>query len=369
MNPSTPLIAKDNKQNIYGLVETLTNLNPNIPEINSIIEESNSYLKEITKEIDQINIKDKLIKLAHLALLENKLHSLDQEVDGFIQKLNSGKLNAENICVHYERVIKRLENETEKLHDEDTTKADALGIVSINNLKLKNFENQINNAESQISSLERFKGITLYHLTDTINSSKSDKKAPIVEEIILVINKLKKQKKYNTYSSILLLILLTYNYITSNYLISYETTTEIEIANHSSNSHSLIENFNPELIGIVDILSSILSVLCIIAIPLFIFIIRSNNIATTIAQIVFILSISLAAPTILSSIFNVENSNVGYIEKVIEVKYELFNFGLEGSIVLFVLFCLTLMYTYFKNQQIKSYSTVADKLKANASIN
>lgn len=76
--PLTAKTPKDSTQIIYSLVGTLTELDPNITEISSPIEQSNAFIKEVTSEIEQLNTKNKLIKLGNLALLEQKLPDLKE---------------------------------------------------------------------------------------------------------------------------------------------------------------------------------------------------------------------------------------------------------------------------------------------------
>lgn len=101
----------------------------------------------------------------------------------------------QNITKDFNNVIQSLVKATDKLSETDPLKTDALSIISLNNLKLKrNINNQITAATNQITLLERFKSITLYHLSDTINNNKQNKELPLISEMRRVLQKLKKDK-------------------------------------------------------------------------------------------------------------------------------------------------------------------------------
>lgn len=348
--------SSGDKNKIYALVTTLTDLNPKAIEISTPIEESNNLLKELTKEIDQLNTKDKLLKLAHLAVLEERLPKLKNEINIFIVKLLAGKDETEKLCFDYERVIESLDKEAKLLKDNDPVKVDALGIVSINNLKLKNFKNQVHSAVAQIESLEKFKNITLYHLSDTINNYKHDKDSPIINEIRRVLSKLEHTKGIYKGSLILAFVLAAYNYLADNYHIAYESTQKI--------AGKAIQNVENQMLDITPVLGIIKSggmvfSVVIMVFAVFNFAIRRDSSSFPLLLLAPVIGI---ASQIIPSMFGENVEVVTYTEKVVQVSYDFYNFGFFGTILLMVIgFFIGLLF-YFKNKRIKQYSKVAEKL-------
>lgn len=355
--------AQNGKQKIFALVSTLTDLNPNIIEISSPIEESNILLKSITDEINQLNTNDNLLKLANLAVLEAKLPKTRKQIDYFILRLLSGREETERVCLDYGRVIQSLESETKLLKDDDPLKVDALGIVSINNLKLKNYKNQVHSANSQIETLEKFKTITLYHLSDTINSNKQDKDSPILIEIRRVMQNLKEKQNIYGGSLFLFLILAGYNYLADNYHITYESTKEI--AHSVSNS---ADKFSYGLSGVLSTMQTFgtfLSTIMLIAVGGSLFISRSP---TSLFMLLPAAGIGILS-SLLPALFGISESETTYTEQIVQVSYDFYNFGSMGTIILmFLVICLGFM-SYQKNKAYKRYSSVAEKLERNNTDN
>ena len=73
--------SSGDKNKIYALVKTLTDLNPNAIEISTPIEESNILLKELTKEIDQLNTNGNKTEAARL--LNIALTTLYRKIEEF----------------------------------------------------------------------------------------------------------------------------------------------------------------------------------------------------------------------------------------------------------------------------------------------
>lgn len=351
--------SSGDKNKIYALVKTLTDLNPNAIEISTPIEESNILLKELTKEIDQLNTKDKLLKLAHLAVLEERLPKLKNEINIFIVKLLAGKDETEKLCLDYERVIESLDKEAKLLNDSDPVKVDALGIVSINNLKLKNFKNQVHLAVAQMENLEKFKNITLYHLSDTINNYKHDKDSPIINEIRRVISKLEASKGIYKGSLILVFVLAAYNYLADNYHIAYDSTQKIAGKAIQKSANQILE-----IAPIFEIIKNFGMALSLIIMIYAVFNFAARRDVSSIPLLLIAPVIGIASQ-IVPSMFGTDEEVITYTEKVVQVSYDFYNFGLFGTILLLVIGFFIEILFYFKNKRIKQYSKVAEKLDKN----
>lgn len=379
MFPSTASSNKnesnDAKARIYALVNTLTDLNPNMLEIIKPIEESNALLKEVTEEIDQLNTKSLLIKLAHLAVLEQRLPDLKTKIDSYILQLQNAKNETTNLCVDYGNVIESLKNSALEIDENDALKTDALGIVSVNNLKLKNIQNQIQSASSQIENLERFRTVTLYHLSDTINNTKTDKELPIVEEIRRVIDKLKSRKDYSLKSAVLFTILVVYNFLADKYHITYDSTQRIAQKAASSsfaNTHGVGSPMvAAEGIGnILDIFSKVGTVLgvVIVGFGLFRFAVQREGVGTLALGTMMGMT-SVLIPSIIKPVLGLEETETTYVEQTVKVTYDFFNSGTSGTIVYLGFLILCVLYAYFKQKEIKKYSTVVNKLEKSPKLN
>jgi hypothetical protein len=351
--------SNGDKNKIYALVTTLTDLNPNAIEISTPIEESNILLKELTNEIDQLNTKDKLLKLAHLAVLEERLPMLKNEINIFILKLLAGKDETEKLCLDYERVIESLDKEAKLLKDNDPVKVDALGIVSINNLKLKNFKNQVHSAVAQIESLEKFKNITLYHLSDTINNFKHDKESPIINEIRRVISKLEANKGFYKGSLFLVFVLTAYNYLADNYHISYESTQKIA-GNAIRNSANDMFSVAP----VINFIQNVGMVMCTILMIFAVFNFAVRRDGSSISLIVLAPLIGLAS-LILPTVFEINETDFTYTEKIIQVSYDFYNFGFIGTLLFLGSAILIGILFFIQKKRIKQYLKVEEKLNQN----
>lgn len=358
----TAKTPKDSKQIIYSLVGTLTELDPNITEISSPIEQSNAFIKEVTLEIEQLNTKNKLIKLGNLAVLEQKLPDLKKNIDLFIGQLTFGKIDAEKVTQDFNNVIESLVKATDKLSETDPLKTDALSIISLNNLKLKNIHNQITAATNQITLLERFKSITLYHLSDTINNNKENKELPLISELRRVLQKLKKGKKYDVNIALWAFFLAGYNYLATTY---YYVSDHVEKIPQQTSQLNDSNTFGPSATladfsdSILNIITAISGFAGIFALILVLFAAVTRNI-TGVIMGVFMGMLCTFAPIIFKSIF--ENEPVTYIEKTVTEYYEFYNLGLQGTIVLLVLAVVHLYMAHRKYKGAKQYKSLISKL-------
>lgn len=360
----------DLKAKVYVLVNTLTDLNPNIKEINNPIEESNALLKDITEEIKQLNTKSLLLKLAQLAMLEKRLPDIKTKIDIFINNLETAKVDTTNLCSDYSNVIETLKNTLIEINETDPLKADTLGIVSINNLKLKNIQNQIESATSQIANLERFRTVTLYHLSDTINNSKTDKDLPIVDEISRVIKKFESRKDESIVAAALLSILTVYNFLADKYHVTYDTTKRIAekaVSTTLSNSHATIDPIISSETAMKFINTiSMFGVTCGLVVSLFhAFGTRSSSGLLT--GMLFTGG-SLFVPMLVKGVLGVDEIQKVYTEQTIKVTYDFYNFGSTATFIFLSLIIICLLYTYFKQKDISRYTVVVNKLQ-NTTLN
>lgn len=357
---------QDPKQLIYSLVGTLTDLDPNIKEISSPIELSNALIKEATLDIEQLNTRNKLIKLGNLAVLEQKLPDLKKSIDVFIAKLELGKMDAEKVSEDFNTVIKSLVNATDKLSETDPLKTDALSIISLNNLKLKNIQNQITAASNQITLLERFKSITLYHLSDTINNNKEDKELPLISELRHVLQKLKKGKKYHVNIAIWTFLIAGYNYLATQYYYVSENVEKIPQKTSTPDFTDTSVSFSNSMSGMVDsimsfvnILSTAGALLSLLAVG-FALVSRSFGVLAT---AIFVGFTSSFAPLVLKSLLTNDSATVTYIEKTVIEYYEFYNLGVSGTIIFISLAVVHLFLAQRKYTGAKQYKSMISKLE------
>lgn len=363
MIPSTSS-NKNSKEIIYGMVSTLTELDPNIIEIRQPIEASNLLVKEITQNIEQLKKSNKLIKLGHLAVLENNLPSLKTQLDQSIQQIKSGKVDAEKLINDFNVVITTLNNVTKSLDENDPLKTDALSIVSLNNIKVKNIQNQIQNADHQIEMLERFSSITLYHLSETINSNKKDKDLPVVNEIQRVQNQIQNTLKKLSWCALALTVLSVYNFLASNYHIQYESVEKI--AKPSTDTTLEVIPHIETILSIINGLSSFLMVMSLIAVVWGLFNStrkggtgERSSITFGLAVAVFAFFISFAFEAMLGS-----PKSVQYVEKASLVTIDFLNFGLIGTVVIFAILLGCVILGVKKFQESKQYKSLIEKLSS-----
>lgn len=357
--------TKDPKQLIYSLVGTLTELDSNIKEISSPTELSNALIKEVTSEIEQLNTRNKLIKLGNLAVLEQKLPDLKKNIDIFIAKLELGKMDAEKVCEDFNTVIKSLVNATDKLPETDPLKTDALSIISLNNLKLKNIQNQITAATNQITLLERFKSITLYHLSDTINNNKEDKELSLISELRRVLQKLKNGKKYDVNIAIWTFLIAGYNYLATQYYYVSENVEKIPKEVSSPDFTDASASFNNSMSGFVDSAMGFVSILSTVGVLLSFLIIGFAVMSRSIGSFAvagFLGITSTFAPIVLKAIFLDDSTTVIYVEKTVTEYYEFYNFGVSGTIVFLVLAVIHLYLAHSKYTGAKQYKSMISKL-------
>lgn len=356
-----------NKQLIYGLVSTLTDLDPNIIEIRQPIEESNLLVKEITQNIELLKTKNDLIKFGHLAVLEKNLPSLKSQLEGFIDDIKTGKLEAEKLVQDFNVVINTLTHATNVLEENDALKTDALSIVALNNIKVKNIQNQIKNADHQIEILERFNAITLYHLNDTINSNKKDKDMPVLVEIervmAQVLNKMRRFKSAAFY----LAILSGYNYLASNYHIAFERVERI--ANGSLSTASTSSDFQSEIdtiLSVIDAAGMVMMTLGSIFVFFTIFMMTqreggSSNMFSTVIIAITTMMLGVAAPIVAEKMFG-SSEQVQYIEKTSLFTFDFWNFGFTGTLIFFGLTVFCVIMAVMKHKEKKQFESLIQKL-------
>lgn len=356
-----------NKQLIYGLVSTLTDLDPNIIEIRQPIEESNLLVKEITQNIELLKTKNDLIKFGHLAVLEKNLPSLKSQLEGFINDIKTGKLEAEKLVQNFNVVINTLTHATNVLEENDALKTDALSIVALNNIKVKNIQNQIKNADHQIEILERFNAITLYHLNDTINSNKKDKDMPVLVEIervmAQVLNKMRRFKSAAFY----LAILSGYNYLASNYHIAFERVERI--ANGSLATASTSSDFQSEIdtiLSVIDAAGMVMMTLGSIFVFFNIFMMTqreggSSNLFSTVIIGITTMMFGVAAPIVAEKMFG-SSEQVQYIEKTSLFTFDFWNFGFTGTLIFFGLTVFCVIMAVMKHKEKKQFESLIQKL-------
>lgn len=356
-----------NKQLIYGLVSTLTDLDPNIIEIRQPIEESNLLVKEITQNIELLKTKNDLIKFGHLAVLEKNLPSLKTQLEGFIDDIKTGKLEAEKLVQDFNVVINTLTHATNVLEENDALKTDALSIVALNNIKVKNIQNQIKNADHQIEILERFNAITLYHLNDTINSNKKDKDMPVLVEIervmAQVLNKMRRFKSAAFY----LAILSGYNYLASNYHIAFERVERI--ANGSLSTASTSSDFQSEIdtiLSVIDAAGMVMMTLGSIFVFFNIFMMTqreggSSNLFSTVIIGITTMMFGVAAPIVAEKMFG-SSEQVQYIEKTSLFTFDFWNFGFTGTLIFFGLTVFCVIMAVMKHKEKKQFESLIQKL-------
>ncbi len=356
-----------NKQLIYGLVSTLTDLDPNIIEIRQPIEESNLLVKEITQNIELLKTKNDLIKFGHLAVLEKNLPSLKSQLERFIDDIKTGKLEAEKLVQDFNVVINTLTHATNVLEENDPLKTDALSIVALNNIKVKNIQNQIKNADHQIEILERFNAITLYHLNDTINSNKKDKDMPVLVEIervmAQVLNKMRRFKSAAFY----LAILSGYNYLASNYHIAFERVERI--ANGSLSTVSTSSDFQSEIdtiLSVIDAAGMVMMTLGSIFVFFTIFMMTqreggSSNMFSTVIIAITTMMLGVAAPIVAEKMFG-SSEQVQYIEKTSLFTFDFWNFGFTGTLIFFGLTVFCVIMAVMKHKEKKQFESLIQKL-------
>jgi len=356
-----------NKQLIYGLVGTLTDLDPNIIEIRQPIEESNLLVKEITQNIELLKTKNDLIKFGHLAVLEKNLPSLKSQLEGFIDDIKTGKLEAEKLVQNFNVVINTLTHATNVLEENDALKTDALSIVALNNIKVKNIQNQIKNADHQIEILERFNAITLYHLNDTINSNKKDKDMPVLVEIervmAQVLNKMRRFKSAAFY----LAILSGYNYLASNYHIAFERVERI--ANGSLSTASTSSDFQSEIdtiLSVIDAAGMVMMTLGSIFVFFNIFMMTqrdggSSNLFSTVIIGITTMMFGVAAPIVAEKMFG-SSEQVQYIEKTSLFTFDFWNFGFTGTLIFFGFTVFCVIMAVMKHKEKIQFESLIQKL-------
>lgn len=362
MIPST-LNNNDSKQLIFGIVATLSDLDPNIIEIRQAIEKSNLLVKEITQDIDGLKTRNTLINLGHLAVLERKLPFVKTRLEEFIDLIKSGKAEAEALTDNYNIVINTLAKATNQLDEVDPLRTDALSIIALNNIKVKNIQNQINNANHQIQILERFRAITLYHVSETISLNKKDKEMSLIVEIKRVADEIHNTIQKLSWTTIFFAVLSGYNVLASNYHIQYESVKKIA-KEVSAAPPQLLLNMDG-LFGTFEAFSSGVVVLGTVSMIYSLFALCKEGLSSKLNSMlivsVMLVLIAFAAPTFLKSIF-FNSGDIQYTEIVSLITFDFWNFGFIGTAILLTILNVCIIYGLVKFKEEKQYKSLLQKL-------
>lgn len=362
MIPST-LNNNDSKQLIFGIVDTLTDLDPNIIEIRQAIDESNLLVKEITQDIEGLKTRNTLINLSHLAVLEKKLPFVKTRLEEFTNQIKSGKAEAESLTKNYNVVINTLTKATNKLDEVDPLRSDALSIIALNNIKVKNIQNQINNAYHQIQILERFRAITLYHVSETISLNKKDKDMSLIVEIKRVADEIHNTIQKLTWASIFFAVLSGYNVLASNYHIQYESVKKIA-KEVSAAPSPLLQNMDG-LFGMSEAFSSGVVVLGTVSMTCSLFALFKEGLSSRVNGMLIIsgmvVFIAFAAPRFLKSTF-FNSGDIQYTEIVSLITFDFWNFGFIGTAILLMILNVCIIYGLVKFKEEKQYKSLVQQL-------
>lgn len=330
----------ERKKLILDYVESLSELNPNITIIQNTIDQSNSFIKDIIIEIDQLKTKNELFKLAHLAVLEKKLPDVKMEIDNLSDELSIGITRAEELAMDYRNVIQALLKATLDLNVDDPVKPDILSIISLNKMKIKNIENQISAASNQIALLIRFKTITLYHLSDSIKNNKKDRELPIVTELYCVEQQLQSRRRTLIWVSALTFLIAGYNYLASHYYYVTERIQKVPIYSNFPDHFDFLINMSEKAIIFITISIILINFFSV----LFLLDALARRSVDAASFIAFIGATSSFGSAYMSSIYN--NHSVVYIEVTSVTYYDFFNFGYSGTFSFMVLGLIGLFLAY-----------------------
>ena len=199
----------------------------------------------------------------------------------------------------------------------------------------------------------------MYHLSDTINNYKHDKDSPIINEIRRVISKLEASKGIYKGSLILVFVLAAYNYLADNYHIAYDSTQKIAGKAIQKSANQILE-----IAPIFEIIKNFGMALSLIIMIYAVFNFAARRDVSSIPLLLIAPVIGIASQ-IVPSMFGTDEEVITYTEKVVQVSYDFYNFGLFGTILLLVIGFFIEILFYFKNKRIKQYSKVAEKLDKN----
>lgn len=157
----------DAKNKAQEIIRTLTLLNTSVAYLDDPISKSNQLLSKIALQVQNIKHKNPFIEKIYVYLFSQEREQFYTELTEYSDELTLGVVKAKDLLGHITICVDQLSNLIFEISDERIRK-DYQGIVSVNRLKIATIEQGISFAEKQINAVDKYRTVTLYHLSDAV---------------------------------------------------------------------------------------------------------------------------------------------------------------------------------------------------------
>jgi hypothetical protein len=224
------------KSRAYEIIRTLTLLDTSITYLDDPIAESNQLLTRIADSVKNITHKNPFVEKIHLYLFSMERGEYYEKLTAYSDQLKNGVIKAKDLHSHLKTSVTNLELLSSQITDDEILKH-FQGIISINFLKVATIEQGITFAEKQLNAVDKYRTVSLYHLSDVIQSKKYlkgidgeagyrllSKEFALKEENLSVLNS---RLGCILFSSILFSLI---NYLATNYCLTWASVRYRELS-------------------------------------------------------------------------------------------------------------------------------------------
>lgn len=347
---------KESKQKAQAIIHQLTLLSPSLDYLEKPINLSNEYISAKSKEIEKLKGMKPIVVRVYSYMFQLQRDQIYEQLTIFVHEIEKSVNKARQLIKDLDTCVGQLIIYTDEINDE-TTKKDYLGIVSVNKLKIATIEQKISHCEQQIVNIDKFRTVTLHHLNDTVqlSSTKIDSVKEYSELELFFDNYQKKEKKIKSRlgsAAFIFLLLSAANYLATFYHFKWTSTVtkEVEQTPPDDFGGSIITTqANELLMGFEKLLSLMQLFGAILALPMFIMFGVSVIKGEFRIQYMF-MGIALTLPfTVLNVLFASDsNNNVTVTTHEVVKTLDIFNLGISGSCLLLSLSILCIAAIFVK---------------------
>lgn len=345
--------AKDNmdeKQKALSIIHQLTLLSPSLEYLEKPIILSNEYIASKTDEISKLQGMKPIVVRVYAYMFRLQRDHIYDELTKFVICIEAAIKKGNQLIQDLNLCVSQLASYTQNIEDQNS-KQDFMGIVSVNKLKIATIEQSITQCKQQIDRIDKFRTVTLHHINDTVllnNSNNSDRNE--YNEIQSIFSTHIKTesliKKYMSISTFALSALAILNYLAATYHLRWNSTlykeVPITVESNSMSLASSLDNFISDFFGFLSILGPV------IGLPLFLLGIFSFIKGEAKIHLLTLGMVVITAPAIVSVFFKNTIPTTKEVPYLATTTVDFFNFGSTGSLVmiLLALLCFASIYAF-----------------------
>lgn len=222
------------------IIQQLTLLNHSFEYLDSPITLSGEFISKKSKEIKSLNQDNPLLLRVYGLLHWQQQNEVYDQLTQFFNEIEDGIKKASSLLHDVKICVESLKNLVNQMTDL-SIQSDYLGIVSINNLKIATLEQKVDIAKKQLDSIDKFRTITLYHVSDNVKllNPKVDDFHAEYNDLCSELNKAQVASK--TFikglllSSLVIFSVGLINFLANKYVITW-TSHEYELKIHNESS-------------------------------------------------------------------------------------------------------------------------------------